>query len=281
MIRVTSVWHPYGDHSISNQVRKRKSACESQSNKLLKVSVPLLESWAIISIMYTSEHKKDEEMVLMCSEDVAQIQNAVDKPLMPAGLRDSIATGSVPQDWRIANVVPIFKKSSKSEPGNYRPYCQENADTGKEELIDRYLLVTICSGSEQSWLVILLRHIDKAAPSLLLCESGRKKEVAKEEEASRMKLLGLVQTVHPNHSSDKRPGETCLSYNALRFLLSFFLDKSAEHNSFCMPAGSTCSPPLPDTRQRNCRHRAASRIKGKEKRGWTLNSAGYLLGPRK
>ncbi|CAJ0947058.1 unnamed protein product [Ranitomeya imitator] len=35
--------------------------------------------------------------------------------------RDSIATGSVPQDWRIANVVPIFKKGSKSEPGNYRP----------------------------------------------------------------------------------------------------------------------------------------------------------------
>ncbi|CAJ0968399.1 unnamed protein product [Ranitomeya imitator] len=37
------------------------------------------------------------------------------------GFRDSIATGSVPQDWRIANVVPIFKKGSKSEPGNYRP----------------------------------------------------------------------------------------------------------------------------------------------------------------
>ncbi|CAJ0966144.1 unnamed protein product [Ranitomeya imitator] len=25
------------------------------------------------------------------------------------------------EDWRIANVVPIFKKGSKSEPGNYRP----------------------------------------------------------------------------------------------------------------------------------------------------------------
>ncbi|CAJ0967921.1 unnamed protein product [Ranitomeya imitator] len=38
---------------------------------------------------------------------------------------DSIATGSVPQDWRIANVVPIFKKGSKSEPGNYRPATEE------------------------------------------------------------------------------------------------------------------------------------------------------------
>ncbi|CAJ0953994.1 unnamed protein product [Ranitomeya imitator] len=38
----------------------------------------------------------------------------------PRVLRE-LTTGSVPQDWRIANVVPIFKKGSKSEPGNYRP----------------------------------------------------------------------------------------------------------------------------------------------------------------
>ncbi|CAJ0943559.1 unnamed protein product [Ranitomeya imitator] len=49
---------------------------------------------------------------------------------------DSIATGSVPQDWRIANVVPIFKKGSKSEPGNYRPESADDDgledDTGSE-----------------------------------------------------------------------------------------------------------------------------------------------------
>ncbi|CAJ0968626.1 unnamed protein product [Ranitomeya imitator] len=32
------------------------------------------------------------------------------------------------EDWRIANVVPIFKKGSKSEPGNYRP-AVENIPT--------------------------------------------------------------------------------------------------------------------------------------------------------
>ncbi|CAJ0962706.1 unnamed protein product [Ranitomeya imitator] len=54
---------------------------------------------------------------------------------------DSIATGSVPQDWRIANVVPIFKKGSKSEPGNYRPHgfmrnrsCQTNLISFYEEV---------------------------------------------------------------------------------------------------------------------------------------------------
>ncbi|CAJ0964813.1 unnamed protein product [Ranitomeya imitator] len=49
-----------------------------------------------------------------------ELSNVIDKPLFLI-FRDCIATGSVPQDWRIANVVPIFKKGSKSEPGNYRP----------------------------------------------------------------------------------------------------------------------------------------------------------------
>jgi len=30
-------------------------------------------------------------------------------------------TGEVPEDWRKANVTPVFKKSKKEDPGNYRP----------------------------------------------------------------------------------------------------------------------------------------------------------------
>ena len=33
----------------------------------------------------------------------------------------SLAEGVVPEDWRIANVTPIFKKGSKSDLRNYRP----------------------------------------------------------------------------------------------------------------------------------------------------------------
>ncbi|XP_059806496.1 protein shisa-4 isoform X1 [Hypanus sabinus] len=33
----------------------------------------------------------------------------------------SVSTGEVPEDWRIIRVVPLFKKGSKSNPGNYRP----------------------------------------------------------------------------------------------------------------------------------------------------------------
>ncbi|PKU40459.1 rna-directed dna polymerase from mobile element jockey- hypothetical protein [Limosa lapponica baueri] len=30
-------------------------------------------------------------------------------------------TGKVPEDWRKANVIPVFKKGKKKDPGNYRP----------------------------------------------------------------------------------------------------------------------------------------------------------------
>eukprot|EP00061_Rhincodon_typus_P006990 g28209.t1 len=33
----------------------------------------------------------------------------------------SLATGEVPLDWQVANVVPLFKKGSRDNPGNNRP----------------------------------------------------------------------------------------------------------------------------------------------------------------
>ena len=29
--------------------------------------------------------------------------------------------GELPEDWRLANVTPIFKKGSRTKPENYRP----------------------------------------------------------------------------------------------------------------------------------------------------------------
>ncbi|KFQ30973.1 hypothetical protein N332_01809, partial [Mesitornis unicolor] len=35
--------------------------------------------------------------------------------------QQSWPTGEVPVDWRLANVMPIYKKGWKEDPGNYRP----------------------------------------------------------------------------------------------------------------------------------------------------------------
>ncbi|KFQ31543.1 hypothetical protein N331_02291, partial [Merops nubicus] len=33
----------------------------------------------------------------------------------------SLRTGEVPEDWRKANVTPVFRKGKREDPGNYRP----------------------------------------------------------------------------------------------------------------------------------------------------------------
>jgi hypothetical protein len=34
--------------------------------------------------------------------------------------RQSLEGGVLPRDWKVANVVPIFKKGVKGDPSNYR-----------------------------------------------------------------------------------------------------------------------------------------------------------------
>ena len=54
----------------------------------------------------------------------------------------SFSSGDVPNDWRIANVAPIFKKGPKSCPGNYRPVsltscvCKAMERTIKDKMLE-------------------------------------------------------------------------------------------------------------------------------------------------
>jgi Reverse transcriptase (RNA-dependent DNA polymerase)/Endonuclease-reverse transcriptase len=36
-------------------------------------------------------------------------------------MRTSLQSGEVPEDWRTANMTPIYKKGARTDPGNYRP----------------------------------------------------------------------------------------------------------------------------------------------------------------
>jgi hypothetical protein len=49
-----------------------------------------------------------------------ELENEIAWPLTII-FRASLVRGEVPDDWRTANVTPIFKKGSKADTGNYRP----------------------------------------------------------------------------------------------------------------------------------------------------------------
>ncbi|KAK4831196.1 hypothetical protein QYF61_015928 [Mycteria americana] len=49
-----------------------------------------------------------------------ELADVLTKPLSII-YQQSWLTGEVPADWRLANVMPIFKKGRKEDPGNYRP----------------------------------------------------------------------------------------------------------------------------------------------------------------
>ena len=49
-----------------------------------------------------------------------ELGGVIDKPLSAIYQR-SWLSGEVPEDWRLANVTPIYKKGRKDDLGNYRP----------------------------------------------------------------------------------------------------------------------------------------------------------------
>lgn len=49
-----------------------------------------------------------------------ELSDIISEPLAIL-LNLSIRSGKIPSEWKLANVVPVYKKGSKSLPGNYRP----------------------------------------------------------------------------------------------------------------------------------------------------------------
>ena len=70
----------------------------------------------------------------------------------------SLASGSVPQDWREANVSPIYKKGSKNNPENYRPIsltsipCKIMESILKDGIINYLLNYHLLNSSQHGFL---------------------------------------------------------------------------------------------------------------------------------
>lgn len=67
----------------------------------------------------------------------------------------SLSSGVIPEDWRLANVTPIFKKGSKENPGNYRPVSLTSVP-GK--ILEKIVKDRVMEHLEQHNLIIPEQH---------------------------------------------------------------------------------------------------------------------------
>jgi len=62
--------------------------------------------------------------------------------------RKTFAAGLVPSDWKIADIVPIFKKGAKDDPTNYRPVSLTSVPCKLMELLIKDSLKTFLDKKE-------------------------------------------------------------------------------------------------------------------------------------
>ena len=67
----------------------------------------------------------------------------------------SLDTGEVPEDWRVANIVPLFQKGRRDNPGNYRLVSLTSV-VGK--LVEKILRDRMCSHLEENRLISHRQH---------------------------------------------------------------------------------------------------------------------------
>ncbi|XP_053112296.1 calcium uptake protein 3, mitochondrial isoform X3 [Hemicordylus capensis] len=127
------------------QTKQRRSLTKQELNQILVETPPV---WKGSSKLFRNLQEKGMEArelsqievtrddVLNCLEKLKANKSPGPDGIHPRVLKElkceiahllakifnlSLKSGSVPEDWRVANVTPIFKKGSRGDPGNYRP----------------------------------------------------------------------------------------------------------------------------------------------------------------
>ncbi|KGL83727.1 RNA-directed DNA polymerase from mobile element jockey, partial [Tinamus guttatus] len=73
-----------------------------------------------------------------------ELADVIAKPLSIIFER-SRRMGEVPEDWKKANVTPVFKKGKKEDPGNYRPVSLTSVP---RKVMERVILAVVSGHKE-------------------------------------------------------------------------------------------------------------------------------------
>jgi len=71
--------------------------------------------------------------------------------------QDSLDTGQVPSEWKTAKVIPIFKKGTRGDPGNYRPVsltsavCKLMESILRDNIVDHLIINHLIKDSQHGF----------------------------------------------------------------------------------------------------------------------------------
>ncbi|KAK4822208.1 hypothetical protein QYF61_011849 [Mycteria americana] len=81
---------------------------------------PVIQEEAVNDLLHHLDTHKSMGLDGIHLRVLRELAEELAKPLSII-YQQSCLTGEVPDDWRLANVMPIYKKGRKEDPGNYRP----------------------------------------------------------------------------------------------------------------------------------------------------------------
>ena len=82
--------------------------------------VPVVEEVAVIDLLLHLDVHKSMEPDGIHPRILRELAEVLAKPLSII-YQQSWSTGEMPDDWKLVNVTPLYRKGQKEDPGNYRP----------------------------------------------------------------------------------------------------------------------------------------------------------------
>jgi hypothetical protein len=128
----------FTEENIDNIPIPEKRFHGNHDEELNNISVTKSEVEKAISKLNTSKTPGPDEIHARIIKEAKQ---QLIEPLTMI-FNKSLAEGTVPDDWKKANVTPIFKTGDKKDPGNYRPISLTSVVCKMLETIIRDKLVT-------------------------------------------------------------------------------------------------------------------------------------------